>query len=103
MSEGIKHDKGKPRLDLMSGPALFELGKVFEIGSRKYGDRNWEKGLKWGRVFAALMRHAWRFWMGEQYDTEDGQHHLASVMWCAMVLLHYDLHDRYKQDDDRSL
>jgi hypothetical protein len=103
MSEGIKNDAGKPRLDLMSGPALFELGKVLEIGARKYGDRNWEKGLKWGRVFGALMRHAWKFWMGERHDNEDGQHHLASVMWCAMVLLHYDLHSQFSGNDDRSL
>src|ERR1700743_3800130 len=85
----VKDDKGKPRFDLIPPEALFSVAEVFEIGSRKYDARNWEKGLSWGRVFAAMMRHAWKFWRGERYDEEDGQEHMASVIWCAMVLLTY--------------
>ena len=42
-----------------------------------------------GRVFGALMRHAWAWWRGQDTDPEDGQHHLASVAWCALVLITY--------------
>ncbi len=101
--EGVKNDSGKARFDLMSPAVLMELGEVFEMGARKYADRNWEKGMKWGRIFAALMRHAWKFWMGQRHDAEDGQHHLASVLWCAMTLMHYDLeYETYGKYDDRS-
>lgn len=66
------------------------------------GDRNWEKGLKWGRVFAAMERHAWAWWNGEQLDPVDKQHHLASVAWCAFTLMEYEkthpeLDDRVKK------
>ena len=68
--EGSKNDFGKERFDLIPPQPLFELANLYAIGARKYEDRNWEKGLKWGRVFAAMMRHAWKFWGGEFYDRE---------------------------------
>lgn len=94
----VKNDKGKPRFDLFPPEAMFATAEVFEIGSHKYDDRNWELGMSWGRVFGAMMRHAWKFWMGERYDKEDGQEHLASVIWCAMVLLTYE-HRKLGTDD----
>lgn len=84
-----KDDQAKARYDLIPPDALDELARVFTTGAAKYGDRNWEGGLVFGRVFAALMRHAWAFWRGEDRDHEDGQHHLASVAWCALVLIAY--------------
>jgi len=99
---GIKLDGGKPRFDLLSPIALTELSRVLEFGARKYADRNWENGMRWGRVFAAMMRHAWAFWRGERLDSESGMHHMACVMWGAMVLVHYDSHARYAEMDDRA-
>lgn len=99
-SEGRKDDSGKLRYDLLPPDALDEVARVFTIGAAKYADRNWEKGMSWGRVFAALMRHAWAWWRGEQYDPVDGQHHLSSVVWCGLVLLAFDL--RKTGTDDRS-
>jgi len=80
---------------------LEKLVEVYTIGAKKYDDRNWEKGLKWGRVFAALMRHAWKWWGGEQTDSVDGQHHLASVAWCALALMEYER--THEELDDRPL
>ena len=51
--EGIKHDQGKPRMDLLPMDALLEIAKVFGFGACKYGDRNWEKGLDVQRLRAA--------------------------------------------------
>mgnify|MGYP000311772887 CR=1 FL=1 len=87
LTGGVKHDSGKPRYDLIPAEALDEVARVFAIGAEKYDDRNWEHGLKFGRVFAAMMRHAWAWWRGERDDPEDGQHHLSSVAWCALVLM----------------
>jgi hypothetical protein len=98
---GTKADDGKHRYDLIPAQPLDELARVYTIGAGKYADRDWEKGLKWGRVFAAMMRHAWKWWRGERHDPEDGQHHLASVAWCAFALMefertHPELDDRPK-------
>lgn len=98
--EGRKNDTGKLRYDLLPVLPLAEVANVFTIGAKKYDDRNWEKGLKWGRVFGAMMRHAWAWWRGETHDKEDGQHHLASVAWCALVLMEFER--THGELDDRS-
>lgn len=98
-TEGVKFDTGKPRYDLIPGDSLHELAKLYTTGAAIYGDRNWEKGMSWGRIFGAMMRHAWAFWRGERFDPKDGQHHLASVAWCALALMSYDM--REIGDDDR--
>lgn len=67
---GAKKDDGKLRFDLLPSDALEEIAFVYTIGAKKYADRNWEQGIKWGRVFAATMRHAWAYWRGERYDRE---------------------------------
>lgn len=100
---GYKNDIGKERFDLIPFGPLFELAKVYTMGATKYDDWNWAKGLAYSRVFAAMMRHAWKFWRGEEFDP-DGQHHLDSVAWCAFALREYQLHaGRYKEFDDRRI
>jgi hypothetical protein len=100
MTEGRKDDIGKLRFDLLPVRPLMQVAEVYTIGAAKYADRNWEKGLKWGRVFAAMMRHAWRWWGGEVRDPVDGQHHLASVVWCALALMEYEV--THPELDDRN-
>ncbi len=95
---GKKFDADKARYDLIPGMALEELAKLFMMGGKKYGDWNWYEGMSWSRIFAAMMRHAWAWWRGEQFDREDGQHHLTSVAWCAMVLYTFEKQNRGTDD-----
>lgn len=102
MPSGRKFDDGKPRFDLVPPDPLIALAALYTVGAKKYAARNWELGIPWGRVFGAMMRHAWKFWRGEDNDPEDGQPHLASVAWCALALLEYskthpELDDRVKK------
>ena len=98
----VKYDNDKLRYDLLPVKPLEELARVYTIGAKKYGDRNWEKGLKFGRVFGALMRHAWAWWRGETADPENGQHHLAAVAWAAFALIEYEQNVQKRLDlDDR--
>lgn len=90
MAEGRKDDVDKLRYDLLPTEPLAEVARVYTIGAKKYGDRNWERGIKWGRIYAALQRHANAFWKGERLDPVDGQHHMASVAWCALALMEYE-------------
>tara|TARA_R100001594_G_scaffold74253_1_gene108904 strand:+ start:3090 stop:3431 length:342 start_codon:yes stop_codon:yes gene_type:complete len=90
MAKATKHDTGKTRYDLLPPEALEQVADVFTLGAKKYGGRNWEGGIEYGRVFGALMRHAWAWWRGETFDAKDGQHHLASVAFCALALLQYE-------------
>ena len=88
----LRLDAGKIRYDLIPGDSLHELAKIFTAGAAKYADRNWEKGMSWSRCFGPLMRHAWKWWRGEEYDDGPGGtgcHHMAIVAWNAMVLCSY--------------
>ena len=100
-NEGAKFDLGKNRYDLIPGDALDALVAVYTYGTKKYDDNNWRKGIKWGRIFGALMRHAWAFWRGEEFDKESGLPHMAHAAWQCMTLLNYckthpELDDRVK-------
>jgi hypothetical protein len=87
-----------PRFDLMPPDALFEVAKVYGIGSKKYADRNWERGYPWGLSYAALERHLNKDKAGETYDDE-GFMHLAAVAWHALALISFRL--RGVGTDDR--
>ena len=96
----VKDDDDKLRFDLIPAKPLEKLARVYTIGAKKYSPRNWEKGLSWGRVFAAMCRHTWAWWRGETHDP-DGQHHLSSVAWCAFALMEYET--THPELDDRKL
>ena len=96
---GIKYDKGKIRYDLIPTHPLHELAKLYTIGASKYEERNWEKGMKWSRCFAAMMRHAWAFWSGETYDKETKIHHMIAAAFCAFSLVEYN--KTHLEFDDR--
>lgn len=96
---GVKYDAAKERFDLIPAKPLMALAALFARGAEKYGQRNWEKGMKFGRLFAAMIRHAYKWWAGEKYDPVDGQHHLTAVSWNAMVLM--ELEEILPDMDDR--
>lgn len=87
---GRKNDDGKLRMDLVPGYPLMRLAEVYTIGAAKYADDNWRAGISYKRIFAAMLRHAWKWFMGESFDP-DGQHHLSSVAWGAFTLMEYEI------------
>lgn len=90
LGEGHKADAEKPRLDLIPPELLFALGDVLAFGAQKYGERNWEKGMSWGRIFAALMRHMWAWLRGDKADAETGFSHLHHAACCIAFLVAYE-------------
>ena len=99
-TEGIKYDNEKLRLDLLPFDALMEVAEVYSMGAKKYSDRNWEKGLSYMRIVGALLRHLFAWILGEERAADDKQRHLASVVWCGLALLTYELRGM-KEFDDR--
>lgn len=100
----IKHASRLMEVSEAISPAavIMQVGELYALGAKKYADRNWEKGMDWGRCFAAALRHLLKFFGGETYDQIDGQHHLTSVLWCALALEHYNTDlARYGRFDTR--
>lgn len=96
---GVKHDQGKCRLDLIPPEAMFALGDVLTFGANKYGDRNWEKGMKWSRLYGAALRHLMKWWWNKGPDEETGYSHLWHALCCIAFLVTYE--QRKLGEDDR--
>lgn len=76
------------RYDLIPPRAIEALAEHYGRGAQKYADRNWERGVDWSLSFAAMQRHVWAWWNGEETD-EDGNSHLAAAMWHVAALIEY--------------
>lgn len=95
--------RGKGRFDLISPFALLRLARIYEKGSYKYADRNWEKGTKFGRFISSALRHVIQYMMGLR--DED---HLAQAAWNLFAIMHleetkpeYDDMPHYIQQEDK--
>lgn len=88
-NEAVKNDEEKLRFDLISPAALRGIAGVLTYGAKKYSARNWELGLSYGRVYAALQRHLNYWWDREQFDPESKLYHLDHAACCLMFLQDY--------------
>lgn len=100
-SPALKDDGDKLRYDLVPPEALAALASVLTYGANKYGDRNWEKGFRWGRLFGACMRHLWAWWGGENEDPETGMSHLWHALACVAFMVAHE--ERCIGVDDRKV
>lgn len=97
---GIKQIK-KARFDLIPAGPLWQLAELYGRGAEKYESNNWRRGYAWSLGFAAIMRHAWKFWWGEDIDEETGMPHMTCVAFHAFSMVdfmtnHREFDDRYK-------
>lgn len=107
--EGYKADDYKVRYDLLPPEFLHATSVVLTFGASKYADRNWEKGLRYGRVFGGLMRHLWAWWGGKastnksfvfgELDPETNYSHLWHASCCLAFLITYEARGMSKFDD----
>ncbi len=108
-AEGVKHDGEKDRFDLIPAEFVGAVAKILTFGASKYGDRNWELGMRWGRPFAACMRHLWCWWGNSgktsksflfgDLDDETGWSHLWHAAACICFLVTFE--ERGVGTDDR--
>jgi hypothetical protein len=106
---GYKADEAKVRLDLIPPEFIFAVGEVMTYGANKYADRNWEKGMKWSRPFAAAMRHLWAWWAGRGptnrnflFGSEDDEtrfSHLWHAACCLAFLVSFEERMMVEWDD----
>jgi len=100
-TEGLKYDQGKPDYSLLPPDSLEEVVRVYDFGCKKYERDNWRRGIKYSRIFGAIMRHLWAWWKCEDRDEESGLRHLAQAAWGCFTLLEYTRNAKYQLFDDR--
>lgn len=102
VEEGKKFDGDKLRLDLIPTVLLRGVAWILTFGAVKYGDRNWEQGILYHRVWGALLRHLMSWYEGEVNDPESGKPHLWHAACNLSFLMHFEENrDKYESFDDR--
>ena len=74
----------KGAYELISPFALERIAIWYELGARKYADRNWEKGIPFNRLIQSAIRHMIRWMKGDREED-----HLAAVCWNVMAMMHF--------------
>lgn len=85
---------GKGRYDLISPFGIDRIAKWYELGAKKYADRNWEKGMPFSRYIDSAKRHLNKYVMG--MEDED---HLAAACWNIIAIMHHQELGEMQWDD----
>ena len=90
ITDGLKHDGGKYRLDLVPPEIIEAVGAVMTHGAEKYGESSYKK-VDPKRYRAALMRHICK-WLKNPYgfDEDSGLPHLWHIACNVAFLLELD-------------
>ena len=90
ITDGLKHDGGKPRLDLVPPELIEAVGTVMTHGAEKYGEASY-RNVEAKRYRSALMRHICK-WLKEPHgkDEDSGLPHLWHVACNVAFLLELD-------------
>ena len=100
--DAMKHDEGKPRIDLVPKSAVIAIAKVMEYGAKKYEEHDWRKGYKWTRAWSAAQRHLWAWIENESIDSESGISHLSHAIAALAILQEFESNTaKYGELDDR--
>lgn len=109
LTEGVKDDSDKTPVHLVAPEFIFATAEILKFGAKKYEEHNWAKGMRWSRVFSALMRHLWAWWGGKgrtcenflfgECDSETGRSHLWHAACCIMFLVCYEEWEMNEFDD----
>lgn len=109
LAQGHKDDSDKVRMDLIPPEVMFAYSTILTFGVKKYAARNWEKGMFYGRLFGALMRHMWAWWGGQgptstnfalgSFDEETKYSHLWHAQFCLGCLIAFEDRRMFQWDD----
>ena len=78
----------KVPLSYFPATALSQGALALFAGACKYGRNNWRHaGVRVSTYYDAMLRHGTAWWEGEDFDPEDGVHHLGHLLACAAIVL----------------
>ena len=91
INRGLKFDKDKVMLSLVSSNFVYGVGEVLTFGAKKYAPNSWQTVPDAKKRYEdALYRHWLAYLNGERIDKESGLSHLKHLATNAMFLLHFE-------------
>ena len=86
-STGSKRiNNGKPEMSQLDPRFLIDLADLITKSAAKYGKFNYALGQEYHTPYDSLMRHANKFWQGEDFDDESKLHHVLHMAANCMIL-----------------
>lgn len=79
------NDAVNERWDLITPAGLRRLAMTCAEGAKKYGERNWERGLPASDLLNHAIRHIYMYLEGD--TAED---HLAHAAWNILAVCHFE-------------
>jgi hypothetical protein len=86
--------EGKGRYDLITPHMIRRLALVYERGAKNHGDRNWQKGIPFSRLYSSALRHTFQALEGK--TDED---HIGQAIWNLAAVIHFQELGRTDLDD----
>lgn len=80
-------------LKMTKADVFKSVSYVSELGSRKYGIFNYQKGMKWSRLIDALGRHFIHHLCDDYIDEESGKDHRFHILANILMLMYYLQHN----------
>jgi hypothetical protein len=78
-------DAENVRFDLITPIGLRRLAETCAEGAKRYGDRNWEKGMPASVMLNHALRHIY-LWI----DGDTSEDHIAHATWNLMAIMHFE-------------
>ncbi|MEM7200274.1 MAG: dATP/dGTP diphosphohydrolase domain-containing protein [Planctomycetota bacterium] len=96
--------QGKTPMELLPYRALASVARVLDLGRKKYGLRNWrEEPISASTYIGAIARHALLEWAeGKDTDDESGEHPLAHVAACCLLVMDAEQQGTFADDRGES-
>lgn len=99
----------KARLGALKAPlhqipttGLPAVARVLAHGAEKYGFMNWRaESISITTYQAAILRHLFAWYEGEDHDLDSGEHHMAHIAANALMLLDARRHGQLIDDRPR--
>jgi len=89
----MKTATGKTPWHLVPWEAMEGVALAMEYGAKTYEPWDWLKGAEWSLYFAAVCRHIFKWFVGEDCDPKSGLHHLYHAIAGLLILITYIIND----------
>ena len=83
------------RYDLITPYGLRRVALRYHFGAKKYGDKNWEKGVPLSNCLDSLLRHVNQYKMGDKEED-----HMAAAAWWAFAIMHFEDTGYFNKNDE---
>ena len=95
---------GKVPMDIIPYKPLAAVARVLAAGAEKYGIRNWRREkISASTYIAAIARHTLlEYAEGVNVDADDGEHPLAHVIACCLLVMDADARGMLIDDRGKS-